>query len=110
MASYTVNYNFKKPAPEDFVNIDDINNNMDIIDEALAQQYVLINSADIDLGRFTDASPVLTHNADPYTHTNIELDGNETQAESADITLEQHMADEGAHTNLNVDGNAEKGD
>lgn len=105
MASYTTNYNLKKPAPEDFVNVADINTNMDIIDGALAEQDVLINSADMDFGLFTDGTPVLAHNTDPYTHTNIALDGNETQATGADITLEEHIVDEGAHTNLNVDGN-----
>ena len=35
MADYTENYNLKKPAPEDFVDIADINSNMDKIDEAL---------------------------------------------------------------------------
>lgn len=35
MADYTENYNLKKPLPEDFVNIADINGNMDLIDEAL---------------------------------------------------------------------------
>ena len=36
MATYTTNYNLKKPAQSDSVNIDDINGNMDIIDTALA--------------------------------------------------------------------------
>ncbi|MCI8336507.1 MAG: hypothetical protein HFI72_05045 [Peptococcaceae bacterium] len=35
MANYTKNYNLKKPSPEDFVDIADINSNMDVIDEAL---------------------------------------------------------------------------
>lgn len=37
MADYTKNYNLKKPALEDFVDIADLNGNMDKIDEALTQ-------------------------------------------------------------------------
>lgn len=35
MAAYTPKYHLKKPAPTDFVDISDLNGNMDIIDEAL---------------------------------------------------------------------------
>lgn len=35
MATYTTNYNLKKPAPEDFYDIADFNGNADIIDGAL---------------------------------------------------------------------------
>ena len=35
MASYTSNYNLKKPAGTENININDINGNMDIIDAAL---------------------------------------------------------------------------
>ena len=34
--SYTTNYNLKKPDPDDFVNIGDLNSNADLIDAALA--------------------------------------------------------------------------
>ena len=37
MAEYTSNYNLKKPSQTDFVNIDDINGNMDIIDEKVKE-------------------------------------------------------------------------
>lgn len=33
--SYTTNYNLKKPDPDDFVNIGDLNSNADLIDAAL---------------------------------------------------------------------------
>ena len=36
--SYTTNYNLKKPDPDDFVNIGDLNSNADLIDAALAAQ------------------------------------------------------------------------
>ncbi|NYV67288.1 hypothetical protein HYI36_18615 [Bacillus sp. Gen3] len=35
MATNTTNYNLKKPAQEDFYNIDDHNGNMDIIDNQM---------------------------------------------------------------------------
>lgn len=35
MAEYTENYNLKKPAQEDFYNVDDFNNNADVIDSRL---------------------------------------------------------------------------
>ena len=35
MATYTTNYNLKKPADSDFINIADLNGNADIIDEEL---------------------------------------------------------------------------
>ena len=35
MAEYTENYNLKKPAQEDFYNVDDFNNNADVIDSQL---------------------------------------------------------------------------
>lgn len=35
MAEYTQNYNLKKPAEEDFYNVEDFNDNADIIDQAL---------------------------------------------------------------------------
>lgn len=37
MATYTENYDLKKPGKDDFYNIDDFNGNMDIIDNALAE-------------------------------------------------------------------------
>ncbi len=35
MADYTTNYNLKKPAQEDFYNVDDFNGNMDILDSQI---------------------------------------------------------------------------
>lgn len=45
MATYTENYNLKKPATTDPVNINDLNGNADIIDAALAGKA---NSSDVD--------------------------------------------------------------
>ena len=38
MATYTTNYNLKKPADSDFVNIADLNGNADIIDIELGKK------------------------------------------------------------------------
>ena len=37
MATYTTNYNFKKPAQEDFYNVEDFNGNADVIDKQLKE-------------------------------------------------------------------------
>ena len=44
MATYTQNYNLKKPAPEDFVDVADLNNNADIIDATLKKKADLDES------------------------------------------------------------------
>ena len=49
MATYTENYNLKKPSTTDPVNIDDLNGNADIIDAALAGKA---DSADVS-GKYT---------------------------------------------------------
>lgn len=49
MATYTENYNLKKPATTDQVNIEDLNGNADIIDAALAEKA---NTADVS-GKYT---------------------------------------------------------
>lgn len=41
MATYTTNYNLKKPADSDFINIADLNGNADIIDEELKKRPVV---------------------------------------------------------------------
>ncbi len=47
MADYTENYHLKKPSTEDFVNIADINGNMDLIDEALSNHSHAVPSQDL---------------------------------------------------------------
>lgn len=44
MATYTTNYNLKKPAPEDFVDVADLNENADLIDAALTKKADLDES------------------------------------------------------------------
>ena len=52
MASYTPNYNLKKPSQDDFFDVYDFNGNSDIIDTALN------NKADKDLSNITGTLPV----------------------------------------------------
>ena len=41
MATYTSNYNLKKPEQNDFYNVEDFNGNMDIIDQRLSKNGLL---------------------------------------------------------------------
>ena len=49
MATYTTNLNLKKPAGTDSALIGDINDNMDLIDEAVAARHILTAGTGIDL-------------------------------------------------------------
>lgn len=97
MATNTPNYNLKKPAPEDFYNVADFNDNMDIIDTALL--------ADIDCGGFSDEDPLVLHTSNPLAHSSLLVDGNVEEAVSSSITLEAHAVDPQAHQNIVLDGN-----
>jgi len=72
MASYTTNYNLKKPASSDTVDVADINGNMDAIDTALASKA---DSADLAIvattGSYNDLlnKPDLTTKLDKVTST-----------------------------------------
>lgn len=68
MATYTPHYGLKKPAPEDFYNVQDQNDNMDAVEAAL--------EADIDCGTFEEAGPAALHDASPTAHTLLTVDGN----------------------------------
>lgn len=41
--NYTENYNLKKPAQADFVNVDDLNDNADVIDAAMLANATAIS-------------------------------------------------------------------
>lgn len=77
MASYTPNYNLKKPAGTDVVDIADLNGNMDIIDTQLNS----LNSKLSTLGNIDDlqgnitASGSITVNLSPYRYIMIALYG-----------------------------------
>lgn len=105
MAEFTANYHLKKPAPEDFYNIADFNENADLIDAALAQKADKDDVLDIDCGVW-DVGPVAAHNASAAAHQNLRIDGNAAAPSETGDTLVEHETDPGAHQNMIVDGNA----
>lgn len=85
MATYTTNYNLKKPADSDFINIADLNGNADIIDEELKKRPVvgedgkLSNSLLPDLsntyeGKGAAEAAVSAHNTSPNAHNDIRVE------------------------------------
>lgn len=64
MASYTTNYNLKKPAAEDFYDVKDFNDNADAIDTALSEKAEIEELAKrvplVNL--YYDSSPTTTGN------------------------------------------------
>lgn len=111
MAMYTKNYNLKKPAPTDFVDIQDLNDNADIIDETLKAKADLTSGKlaqseipNIDCGIW-DSDPIAAHNANESAHINMAIDGNTTEIADNSMTLEEHIVNPVAHQNLIVDGN-----
>lgn len=56
MATYTDKYNLKKPAAEEFADIADINDNMDIIDETLGKKADLDESGKLSESQLPDMS------------------------------------------------------
>lgn len=53
LATETTNYKLKKPAQEDFYNIDDHNTNMDIIDAALITKVDKIDGKSLSTNDYT---------------------------------------------------------
>lgn len=71
MADYTPNYHLIKPAQEDYVNIEDINGNMDILDQKLkALEDIYIDLAGLD-ARVTRLEDMILYNItqNPYMVT-----------------------------------------
>lgn len=60
--------------------------------------------SEIDCGYFVETT-LMAHLTDEDAHTNMLVDGNETEASSDEVTLEEHIIDSTAHQNLTVDGN-----
>ena len=87
MATYTTNYNLKKPADSDFINIADLNGNADIIDEELKKRPVVGSDGKLPDNLLPDLSEtyeekgaantaVSAHNTSTNAHNDsrIELD------------------------------------
>lgn len=102
MATFTPNYNLKKPETTDFINIKDINDNMDILDGQL--KALSEAQKDIDCGVW-DTTPVTEHNAAAKAHQNLFVDGNNAAVVDDSQELEEHLVNPNAHQNLIVDGN-----
>lgn len=82
MATYTTNYNLKKPADSDFINIADLNGNADIIDEELKKRPVVGSDGKLPDNLLPDlsetyeekgaaATAVSTHNTSTNAHNDI---------------------------------------
>lgn len=85
MATYTTNYNLKKPADSDFINIADLNGNADIIDEELKKRPVvgedgklpdslLPDLADTYEKKGAANTAVSAHNTSPNAHNDIRVE------------------------------------
>ena len=85
MATYTTNYNLKKPADSDFINIADLNGNADIIDEELKKRPVvgedgklpdslLPDLADTYEEKGAAETAVSTHNTSANAHNDIRIE------------------------------------
>ena len=85
MATYTTNYNLKKPADSDFINIADLNGNADIIDEELKKRPVVGSDGKLPNNLLPDLSntyekkgaantAVSAHNTSPNAHNDIRVE------------------------------------
>lgn len=85
MATYTTNYNLKKPADSDFINIADLNGNADIIDEELKKRPVVGSDGKLPNNLLPDLSEtyeekgaagtaVSAHNTSPNAHNDIRIE------------------------------------
>ena len=85
MATYTTNYNLKKPADSDFINIADLNGNADIIDEELKKRPVVGSDGKLPDNLLPDLSEtyeekgvakteVSAHNSSTNAHNDIRIE------------------------------------
>ena len=85
MATYTTNYNLKKPADSDFINIADLNGNADIIDEELKKRPVVGSDGKLPDNLLPDLSEtyeekgaagtaVNAHNTSTNAHNDIRIE------------------------------------
>ena len=85
MATYTTNYNLKKPADSDFINIADLNGNADIVDEELKKRPVVGSDGKLPDNLLPDLSEtyeekgaankaVNAHNTSTNAHNDIRIE------------------------------------
>lgn len=85
MATYTTNYNLKKPADSDFINIADLNDNADIIDEELKKRPVVGED-----GKLSDS--LLPDLADTYEEKG-----------AAEAAVSAHNTSTNAHNDIRIE-------
>lgn len=85
MATYTTNYNLKKPADSDFINIADLNGNADIIDTELKKRPVVGSDGKLPDSLLPDlsetyekkgaaAAAISAHNTSTNVHNDIRIE------------------------------------
>ena len=115
MATYTTNYNLKKPADSDFINIADLNGNADIIDEELKKRPVVGSDGKLPDNLLPDLSEtyeekgaantaVSTHNTSPNAHNDIRVElGKYEKKGVAKTELNAHNTSPNAHNDIRVE-------
>lgn len=111
MATYTTNYNLKKPADSDFINIADLNGNADIIDEELKKRPVVGSDGKLPDNLLPDLSEtyeekgaavtaVSTHNTSTNAHNDIRV---ELGKKAAKTDVSAHNTSPDAHNDIRVE-------
>ena len=111
MATYTTNYNLKKPADSDFINIADLNGNADIIDEELKKRPVVGSDGKLPDNLLPDLSEtyeekgaagtaVNAHNTSPNAHNDIRV---ELGKKAAKTEVSAHNTSANAHNDIRVE-------
>lgn len=90
MAEFTPNYNLKKPAEEDFYNINDHNDNMDIIDTALKAHDDALATKETPQGAQEKADAAL-NSAKQYTDQEVGEVAQELAAHKADYATQDTL-------------------
>ncbi len=80
-----------------------INKHLDQTDENIRHPQNMILRC-YELEDLLNANPIAAHNADPYTHVNMIVDGNVFAADDTSQTLEEHINNPNAHQNITIDG------
>lgn len=73
MSTLTENYKLLKPSQTDFINIDDINNNFDIIDTTLSNKVDKISGKSLSTNDYTNEEKNKLNNLSNYTHPAVHL-------------------------------------
>ena len=111
MATYTTNYNLKKPADSDFINIADLNGNADIIDEELKKRPVVGSDGKLPDNLLPDLADtyeekgaantaVSAHNTSTNAHNDIRV---ELGKKAAKTEISAHNTSPDAHNDIRVE-------